>query len=78
MLKIKNLEPDKKKHENKIGQGLQKTESIQQLPLSLLKVGTDGYRRLLTLKGRFINLTLYASCIILQYVYKPTRCTKFL
>ena len=23
-------------------------------------------------------LTLYAPCIILQYVYKPTRCTKFL
>ena len=23
-------------------------------------------------------LTLYALCIILQYVYKPTRCTKFL
>ena len=22
-------------------------------------------------------LTLYAPCIILQYVYKPTRCTKF-
>ena len=22
--------------------------------------------------------TLYAPCIILQYVYKPTRCTKFL
>ena len=26
----------------------------------------------------FFNLTLYAPCIILQYVYKPTRCTKFL
>ena len=25
-----------------------------------------------------INLTLYAPCIILQYVYEPTRCTKFL
>ena len=25
-----------------------------------------------------ISLTLYAPCIILQYVYKPTRCTKFL
>ena len=24
------------------------------------------------------NLKLYAPCIILQYVYKPTRCTKFL
>ena len=23
-------------------------------------------------------LTLYAPCIILHYVYKPTRCTKFL
>ena len=23
-------------------------------------------------------LTLYAPCIILQYAYKPTRCTKFL
>ena len=23
-------------------------------------------------------LTLYAPCIILQYVYEPTRCTKFL
>ena len=26
----------------------------------------------------FPNLTLYAPCIILQYVYEPTRCTKFL
>ena len=26
----------------------------------------------------WINLTLYAPRIILQYVYKPTRCTKFL
>ena len=26
----------------------------------------------------FRNLTLYAPCIILQYVYEPTRCTKFL
>ena len=25
-----------------------------------------------------IVLTLYAPCIILQYLYKPTRCTKFL
>ena len=25
-----------------------------------------------------MNLTLYAPCIILQYVYKPTRWTKFL
>ena len=25
-----------------------------------------------------VNLTLYAPYIILQYVYKPTRCTKFL
>ena len=24
------------------------------------------------------NLTLYAPCIVLQYVYKPTRGTKFL
>ena len=24
----------------------------------------------------YINLTLYAPCIILQSVYKPTRCTK--
>ena len=24
------------------------------------------------------SLKLYAPCIILQYVYKPTRCTKFL
>ena len=24
-----------------------------------------------------VNLTLYSPCIILQYVYKPTRCTKF-
>ena len=24
------------------------------------------------------GLTLYAPCITLQYVYKPTRCTKFL
>ena len=24
------------------------------------------------------NLTLYPSCIILQYAYKTTRCTKFL
>ena len=23
-------------------------------------------------------LTLYVPCIILQYVYEPTRCTKFL
>ena len=22
-------------------------------------------------------LTLYAPCIILQYVYKPTKCTNF-
>ena len=27
---------------------------------------------------KFINLTLYAPCIILQYVYKATRCTKSL
>ena len=26
----------------------------------------------------FTSLILYAPCIILQYVYKPTRCTKFL
>ena len=26
----------------------------------------------------WICLKLYAPCIILQYVYKPTRCTKFL
>ena len=26
---------------------------------------------------RNIYMTLYAPCIILQYVYKPTRCTKF-
>ena len=26
----------------------------------------------------FLHLTLYAPCIILQYVYEPTRCTKFL
>ena len=25
-----------------------------------------------------MNLTLYAPCVILQYVYKPTRYTKFL
>ena len=25
-----------------------------------------------------MNLTLYAPCVILQYVYKPTRCTEFL
>ena len=25
-----------------------------------------------------IDLTLYTPCIILQYVYEPTRCTKFL
>ena len=25
-----------------------------------------------------VDLMLYAPCIILQYVYKPTRCTKFL
>ena len=24
------------------------------------------------------TLTLYALCVILQYVYKPTRCTEFL
>ena len=23
-------------------------------------------------------MTLYVACIILQYVYKPTRCTEFL
>ena len=28
--------------------------------------------------GAVKSLTLYAPCIILQYVYKPTRCTKFL
>ena len=26
----------------------------------------------------YTHVTLYALCIILQYVYKPTRCTKFL
>jgi hypothetical protein len=30
------------------------------------------------MKYNKINLTLYAPCIILQYVYKSTRCTKFL
>ena len=28
--------------------------------------------------SRAYNLTLYAPCIILQYVYKPTRFPKFL
>ena len=26
----------------------------------------------------FLSLSLYAPCVIPQYVYKPTRCTKFL
>ena len=25
-----------------------------------------------------MNLTLYAPCVILQYVYKATRCSEFL
>ena len=29
-------------------------------------------------KGKYWILNLYAPRIILQYVYKPTRCTKFL
>ena len=29
----------------------------------------------LLFKEAFINLTLYVPCIILQCVYKPTRCT---
>ena len=27
--------------------------------------------------NRCVYLTLYAPCIILQYVYEPTRCTEF-
>ena len=27
---------------------------------------------------RYNYLTLYAPCIILQYVYEPTGCTEFL
>ena len=28
--------------------------------------------------SEYVNLTLCAPCITLQYVYEPTRCTKFL
>ena len=42
-------------------------------PNSLRKVSPHE----LTLHNLFTDLTLYAPCIILQYVYKPTRSTKF-
>ena len=43
-------------------------------PCDDMKLGTS---RCHNCAWKFINLTLYAPCIILQYVYKPTRCTKF-
>ena len=52
------------------------TTSYKEHPQSHIKFKQQRWRQL-TLTCR-INLTLYAPCIILQYVYKPTRCTKFL
>ena len=34
-------------------------------------------RQVMLGSSMFHCLTLYAPCIILQYVYEPTRCTKF-
>ena len=47
------------------------TVIIQMNPLHTLKYHSP-------LSSISINLMLHAPCIILQYVYKPTRCTKFL
>ena len=49
-----------------------KHHSIEACGMYTIMVATD------VRKYSEINLTLYAPCIILQYVYKPTRCTKFL
>jgi hypothetical protein len=54
MPKIKDLEPDKKQEDKMDKDYRRQFESIQQLPLPLFKVGTDGSHQLLTLKGRVI------------------------
>jgi len=55
MLKIKYLKPDKKKKEDKLDKDYRRQfQSIQQPPLPLFKVGTDGSHQPLTLKGRVI------------------------
>ena len=49
----------------------------ERAPVPIVKrlVGAHGRSRCEWTK---YSLTLYAPCIILQYVYKPTSCTKFL
>ena len=47
-------------------------EVIQNMMFVIDPLAYNSYKR------RLIFLKLYVPCIILQYVYKPTRCTKFL
>jgi len=77
MLKIKDLEPDKKQEDKMDKDYRRQFEIIQQSPLPLFKVGTDGSHQPLTLRVRviiFLNEETFPKMLKLCV---PDYCKEF-